>query len=56
MSKIIYLKDGDTIKVSNYEKLDFENNWVHIRSEYMINRYRTEKSIPIDNIKIITEE
>lgn len=41
MSKIIYLKDGGSIKVSNYEKLVFEKDWIHIRGEYRINRYIT---------------
>ena len=56
MSKIIYLKDGGSIKVSNYEKLVFEKDWVHIKGEYRINRYIINKSIPSSNIKFIQEE
>ena len=56
MSKRIILKDGNSVKVGSYDQLIFEKGWVHIKREYIRDRFRIEKSIPSSNIKIIEEE
>lgn len=56
MSKRIYLKDGNSIKVEDRDRIIFKEGWIHIEISYGWNRYFLEKSIPSSNIKIIEEE
>jgi hypothetical protein len=56
MNKIIYLKNGGSVKVGHYSELVFKEGWVHIKTEQIRGRPEIEKSIPSSNIKIIQEE
>ena len=56
MSKRIFLKDGNSIKVHDLDRLVFEAGWVHIKAPNAGDGYYVEKSIPSSNIKIIEEE
>lgn len=53
--KVIYLKDGDLIRVSQYKEIRYSGQWVHILSDHFYHR-QIEKSIPINNIKVIQDE
>jgi len=53
MSKIIYLKEGGEIKVSDYRVIEFKEEWVHIYSKDYRDCKTLETSIPVSNIKVI---
>ena len=56
MSKKIFLKDDGPIKLNDSDHLIFEKGWVHVKREYIKDRFRIEISIPASNIKTIEEE
>ena len=56
MGKVIYLKDGGEIKVSDYRVIEFKEGWVHIYSRDYRECKTLETSIPNENIKVINNE